>query len=169
MEAFWQLVETATIMVAGLAIRLSLLLVAVAVGLAIVVPLVYGFEGFRAFWSHFALERVAGLRWRPHTYYTPRHQWVRERAGRIRIGLDDLAAHLIGGAEALTMPVVGTRLKQGDALLTLGAGPWTVRVASPVNGVLARVNPRLLNRPSSITDDPYRTGWLVEISKCGRT
>jgi glycine cleavage system H protein len=164
MEALFQLLETAMIVTIGLTIRFALLLVGIAVLLAIVLPLVYGTEGVRMLWSRVALQHVAGLRWRAHTYYTPAHEWVRERAGRLRIGLDDLAAHLIGRADAITLPVAGTHVNEGDLLLTVGTGLSKLRVRAPVEGVVKRVNPHLVNHPSAMTTDPYRRGWLVEIA-----
>jgi glycine cleavage system H protein len=168
MEALWHLLETATIVVAGLTIRFLLLLAGIAVVLAIVLPFVYAGEGVRMLWSRVVPERVGGLRWRAHTYYTPGHEWLRERAGRVRIGIDDLAAHLIGRANAITIPSVGTHVEPGDPLLTLGTGLTQLTLTAPVEGVVKRVNPRIVNHPSAMSLDPYGRGWLVEIAPSDR-
>ena len=164
MEALSSVLEIAMVAVAGLAIRFLLMLALLAGVVAITLPVVYAAEAVRKLWLKVALQRVGGLRWRAHTYYTPAHEWVRERAGRLRIGIDDLAAHLIGRSEALTLPVAGATLKRGDPLVTLGSGRSQVTVRAPIEGVVTRVNPYIVNHPSAMRTDPYRRGWLVELS-----
>ena len=103
------------------------------------------------------------MRWHPESYYSPAHAWLLERAGRVRVGIDDVAAHLLARPEALVLPVAGAQLHVGDPLIGVESAAVTIVVRSPVDGTVRRVNARLVNRPATIAEDPYRAGWVVEI------
>lgn len=164
MDTVWLVLESAGLFVAGLAARFALLLLVIALMVAVVLPFVFAGEGVRRLWWRFSLQKVGGLWWHPQTYYSPAHAWLDERAGRVRVGVDDLAAHLLARPASLVLPVAGTHLHVGDPLIGVESGTDTVLMRSPIDGMVRRVNPRLLNRPEAISEDPYRAGWVVEIA-----
>lgn len=164
MDALWNVIENAGILVAGLAVRFAIAIALLAILVALLLPFVYAGEGIRRMWRHAAgYASVGGLTWRSGTYYSPAHSWLRVRAGQLRMGLDDLAGRLLRSVETIRFPSVGADLNVGDALLTLAVGNRGVVIPSPVQGTVTRVNRSLLERPQAIIDDPYGRGWLVEI------
>jgi glycine cleavage system H protein len=165
MDAIWTLAENAAVLVAGLAVRFAVALALLAVLVAVLLPFVYAGEGVRRLWLRLGgFASVAGLSWRRRTYYSPSHAWLRARAGALRIGLDDLAGRLLKRVDSVLLPVAGTYLKEGDALLTIGHGRREVVIPSPVEGTVLRVNRHVEEEPGAIVADPYRRGWLVELS-----
>lgn len=165
MDALMNFVENAAILVGGLAVRFAVAVALLALLVSVLLPFLYAGEGVRRLWrrvSGFGSE--AGLTWRRGTYYSPAHAWLRTRAGLVRLGLDDLAGRLLRRVDAVALPAVGTYVKEGDALITVSAGPRGVVIPSPVEGTVTRVNQRLDEAPQSLVDDPYGRGWIVEVN-----
>lgn len=168
MDALWNLVENAAILVAGLAVRFAFAAVVLAVLVALLLPFLYAGEGARRLWRRAAgFASVGGLTWRSGTYYAPTHAWLRARAGQLRVGLDDLAGRLLRSVDSIALPAVGTVLQAGDAMLTMGTGRRGLVIPAPVAGTITRVNRTLLERPQAVVDDPYGRGWLVELEPAG--
>lgn len=164
MDALMNFVENAAILVGGLAVRFAVAVALLALLVSVLLPFLYAGEGVRQLWRRLAgFASEGGLTWRRGTYYSPAHAWLRTRAGLLRLGLDDLAGRLLRRVDAVAFPPVGTYLREGDALLTVSAGPRGVVIPSPVEGTVTRVNPRLGETPQSLVDDPYGRGWLVEV------
>lgn len=165
MDALMNFVENAAILVGGLAVRFAVAVALLALLVSVLLPFLYAGEGVRRLWrrvSGFGSE--GGLTWRRGTYYSPAHAWLRTRAGLVRLGLDDLAGRLLRRVDAVALPAVGTYVKEGDALITVSAGPRGVVIPSPVEGTVTRVNQRLDEAPQSLVDDPYGRGWIVEVN-----
>lgn len=168
MDALWNVAENTAILVAGLTVRFALAVALLAILVALLLPFLYAGEGIRRIWRRAAgFSSVGGLTWRSGTYYSPAHAWLRARAGRLRMGLDDLAGRLLRSVEAVSFPEVGAHMKVGDALLTFVTGRRGVVIPSPVEGTVTGINRALLEHPQAVIDDPYGRGWLVEFSPAG--
>lgn len=92
------------------------------------------------------------------------HTWARPLpSGAVRVGLDAVAARLLGGASAIVLPPPGSPLGDGRAgcWVVDEAGPLAVRM--PVSGLVGRVNDDLRLSPGLAIRDPYGEGWLLEI------
>ncbi|HSL23077.1 MAG TPA: hypothetical protein VK886_16215 [Vicinamibacterales bacterium] len=168
MDALWGFLENAAILVGGLAVRFAVAAVLLGVLVALLLPFLYAGEGLRRTLMRLGgFGSVSGLSWRRDTYYSPAHAWLRARAGQLRIGLDDLAGRLLRRVDRVQLPEVGAYLKEGDALLTMETGQRGVVIPAPVEGTVLRVNARLEEQPDAIVQDPYRSGWIVEIQPAG--
>lgn len=101
----------------------------------------------------------------PSGYYLHKgHTWVKiEDQGMVRIGIDDFAARLFGKFDRLNTPLIGKKLTQGKAALTLSREGHEVSFISPVNGVITEVNARISSTPGLINDAPYTDGWILLI------
>jgi glycine cleavage system H lipoate-binding protein len=94
-------------------------------------------------------------------YYHEGHAWAKpEYGGRVRVGLDDFAQKLLGHLTSIETPDVGHEVKQGQVAFQLKRNDEAVRLRSPIDGVIARLNHRLREDPSLINDSPYQHGWL---------
>lgn len=94
-------------------------------------------------------------------FYYPAHAWVKYSGERTRVGLDDFAQRVLGGASEVSMVVkAGDVVTQGTPLLTVLANGHTTGLPSPVSGKVLRINPLLSGDPSLLNEDCYGRGWL---------
>jgi glycine cleavage system H lipoate-binding protein len=97
-------------------------------------------------------------------YYHEGHTWAKpEYGGRVRVGLDDFAQKLMGKLSKIEMPDTGQKVGQGSAAFEVQREGQAAKVLSPVDGVVTRVNHRLLDHPELINESPYEMGWLLVI------
>lgn len=115
-----------------------------------------------------ATQQVSGFEVAEDFYYHEGHTWARpEYGGRVRIGLDDFAQKLLGKLKRIEIPTVGHEVHQGGAGFKVQRNGATAEVLSPVDGIVAHVNEKLLDNPGLLNESPYEEGWLciVEPSK----
>lgn len=111
------------------------------------------------------LTKVGGLVWRPGLYYSPGHAWLQWKGtSRLRVGLDDLAQHLLARVSEVTLPAIGQVLQAGDVVVAVRAGRRQALIPAPVSGQVVAINRRLLRNPSLIHNDPYARGWLYAVA-----
>lgn len=92
------------------------------------------------------------------------HTWAApERERTVRVGLDDFAGQLIGAPSGFDLPRVGQRIRQGDLGWAVNVGDRSIRMLSPVDGVVEAVNPDISAEPDLATTDPYDRGWLLRV------
>jgi glycine cleavage system H lipoate-binding protein len=99
-----------------------------------------------------------------HLMFHEGHTWARlDGRNRVAVGLDDFARQLVGPLEQVELPEVGARVEQGTPAMALAADDKKVNVLSPVTGRVTAVNPAALRKARAVNDDPYGTGWLMEV------
>jgi glycine cleavage system H protein len=170
MDTILQVLTPPVVFIAGLIVRA---LVAILVLAAIVVPiaavLMAGTWIAQAFDRATGLRKVGHVRWRRGCYYTPGHLWLRPQAdGAVRIGVDDVAQRVLPEIAQVSLPMEGATLEPGEAIGSITCADSTVVLRSPVAGVIAAVNHRLLRAPSLLHRDPYRRAWIVEMRPKGQ-
>ena len=114
------------------------------------------------------ISEVAGFKLAADTYYHDGHTWAKpEYGGRVRVGLDDFGAKLLGQLKSIELPDIGHELKQGEEGFLVKRNGDTAKVLSPLDGVIAHVNKDIFENPSLINESPYENGWLfiIEPSK----
>ena len=111
------------------------------------------------------MESVRGFRLQSEYYYHPKHLWVapNDVEGEARVGIDDFSARLIGRIDRTSVPAVGVAVKENSVCFLLHSGPRTVRLVSPVTGVIQSVNPKVAADPAILNDDPYTGGWIFSL------
>lgn len=108
------------------------------------------------------LASAAGFEVPPDYYLHPGHTWARvEYGGRVRIGLDDLAARLFGPADEFRLPQLGMAVTGGGKELAFSRAGHQARAASPIEGVVVARNPKVLDNPAEANHLPYGEGWLL--------
>ncbi len=96
--------------------------------------------------------------------YHPGHSWALDAGnGRIRVGLDEFAASLLGPIEKVDVPQRGRWFRQGEKGWTIKTSRGDVQMLAPAEGEIVTVNDKALQNPESISHDPYGAGWLLEI------
>ena len=94
--------------------------------------------------------------------YAPGHLWVEERGAAARIGVDAMAAALLGTPGRVGWTGRG-RVGTVGAAVTLELPYGTVSLAAPVAGRATRPNAALGARPALMVEDPYGAGWLLDV------
>lgn len=160
-----QAVEALTVLVAGLLVRLGLVVVFVAtiagvvlLGLAVWRQLAVAHDWARG------IRDANGVRWRAGLFYMPGHTWLRRlRAGPVVIGIDDLAQRIFTGEPHIGLPEPGRRVEKGDPLVEITVDGRAAQIIAPIKGTVLAVNARLGRHPDIIHRDPYGRGWLVRM------
>jgi len=165
MQAIVDTLQNIGIFVLFLAARFAVLLVVLAVltviflaGLAVV--RVIGHARRRAL----GLTRVDGLMWRTGVYFSPGHSWLQPReAGTLRVGLDDLAQHVLARITEVMLPEPGRQIQAGEPVAVIRCGKRRAAIPAPVTGRVVAINSRLATNPAKVHNDPYAGGWLYAV------
>jgi glycine cleavage system H lipoate-binding protein len=165
MQAVIDTLQTIGIFLLYLAARFAVLLVVLAVltvvfvaGLAVV-----RLAG-RARHHAMGLARVDGLVWRAGVYFAPGHAWLQTRdGGTLRVGLDDLAQHVLARITEVILPEPGQAIRAGEPAAVIRCGKRRAMIPAPVAGRVVAVNRRVVGNPARLHTDPYGGGWLYAV------
>jgi glycine cleavage system H lipoate-binding protein len=107
---------------------------------------------------------VAGYQLPESLHYHRGHTWARP-AGveNVVVGMDDFARRLLGPANEVELPAVGTWLRQGASGFRVRVDGRAADLVSPIEGEVVEVNESVREQPGLATDDPYGRGWLVKV------
>jgi glycine cleavage system H lipoate-binding protein len=107
---------------------------------------------------------VAGYQLPDGFHYHRGHTWARALDDdTVVVGLDDFARQLIGPAERIEVPPVGSRLRQGGVGFSLGLNGRNAELVSPIEGEVIETNAALAHNPHLATEDPYGRGWIMKL------
>ena len=107
---------------------------------------------------------VAGYQVPDECRFHPGHTWARQISPDVAlVGLDDFARQLLGRAEKMNLPEIGTWVRQGAAALRLGQNGRSVEMVAPVEGEVVEINRAVAADPHLATDDPFGRGWLFKV------
>ncbi len=94
----------------------------------------------------------------------PGHSWALDAGnGRVRIGLDEFAASLLGSIRGLEVPQRGRWFRQGEKGWSVATLNGEAPMLAPAEGEIVAVNEKVMADPGLISRDPYGAGWLLEI------
>ena len=107
---------------------------------------------------------VAGVALPETLAYHPGHSWAMDAGnGRVRVGMDELAASLLGVIERIEVPQRGRWFRQGEKGWTVVTPHGEATMLAPAEGEIVAVNEKALANPELIAQDPYGRGWLLEL------
>lgn len=110
---------------------------------------------------------AAALPWfqlREGAFFHQGHGWVLPAGGsEVLVGIDDFAQKLLGKAAGFTLPVVGTRLAQGERGWQVQVDGHAIPMLSPVDGEVVAVNTDVVGSPMLVNSEPYDRGWLLKV------
>lgn len=106
-----------------------------------------------------------GVQMPPDDYYLHQgHAWAAlESTGEVRVGLDDFSQKILGPADQLKLPAVGTVLYQDHICMAVVKKDNKASFEAPVDGMITEVNPKVRENPRLPHDDPYGKGWLFKV------
>jgi glycine cleavage system H protein len=96
--------------------------------------------------------------------YSKEHVWVRIEGRSAVIGITDLAQEELGIISNVELPEEGDVVEQDDSVGSIEARKTVAELYAPFSGTVLDVNSEVLDNPGIINDDPYDSGWLLEIS-----
>ena len=97
-------------------------------------------------------------------FFHPGHTWARMLSGeKLEIGIDDFIQKSLGKIDTLNLPAIGTKVKQGEPVVSIQHAGRTLRMVAPVSGTIMSVNDMAVDNPALIHDNPYKEGWLFTI------
>jgi glycine cleavage system H protein len=95
--------------------------------------------------------------------YSATHQWARrESDGLVSIGITQHAQEQLGDVVFVENPVLGRKLKQGEACGVVESVKAASDIYSPISGEVVAANATLTDAPEQINDDPY-AAWMFRL------
>jgi len=95
--------------------------------------------------------------------YAKSHEWVRENNGIATVGITDHAQHELTDVVFVELPVVGRKVKAGEAVAVVESVKTASDIYSPLTGEVIEVNKPVVDNPALVNSDPYEKGWFFKI------
>ena len=96
--------------------------------------------------------------------YSKTHEWVQVKGKQARIGITAHAISELGDLTFLELSAEeGEVINQGEAFGEVESVKTTSELYSPISGKITAVNEDIGDMLDELTDDPYETGWMIQI------
>jgi glycine cleavage system H protein len=89
--------------------------------------------------------------------------WVRAADGVARVGISDYMQQKLTDISFFDPPKTDGLVEQFGELGSLESTKAVFEIISPATGTVATVNPAVIANSALINEDPYGSGWLVEM------
>src|SRR5213076_2482529 len=94
--------------------------------------------------------------------YAKSHEWVRVAGDVATIGITDHAQHELTDVVFVEVPVVGRKVKAGEACAVVESVKTASDIYSPVSGEVIEANKAVTEKPELVNTDPYGAGWFYK-------
>ncbi|MCK5689659.1 glycine cleavage system protein H [Myxococcota bacterium] len=105
--------------------------------------------------------QVAGMPLAANVLLDKTHAWARPVGKGYAIGADSLAYALLGAAESVELPKIGTSIQRGETLFSIKRGNRTIQLRAPMSGKITAINSDFASKPENGSKTPYDSGWAV--------
>ncbi|MDA8272865.1 MAG: glycine cleavage system protein GcvH [Deltaproteobacteria bacterium] len=95
--------------------------------------------------------------------YNTEHIWVKVNKDNALMGVTDYAQDQLGDIIYVDLPEPGYELEQNESFGTIESAKSVSELYAPVSGHVVRVNESLKDEPELVNEEPYDSGWLLEI------
>jgi glycine cleavage system H protein len=95
--------------------------------------------------------------------YAKTHEWVRVSGETATIGITDHAQHELTDVVFVELPVLGLKIKAGEACAVVESVKTASDIYSAVSGEVTEVNEATVKDPSLVNTEPYAGGWLFKV------
>ena len=99
--------------------------------------------------------------------YTKDHEWIRQAAEIVTVGISDYAQQELGDVVYVEIPGAGEEVTAGASIASVESVKAVSDVYSPVSGLIEEANQDLVDSPEKINEDPYGAGWIAKIRVSG--
>ncbi|HEX3770790.1 MAG TPA: glycine cleavage system protein GcvH [Polyangiaceae bacterium] len=97
--------------------------------------------------------------------YTKEHEWIREAAGEVTVGITAFAVEQLGDVTLVNLDIkVGDEVTAGKAFGTIESVKTLSDLYAPVAGKVLRINGDLAQKPELVNDDCYGKAWMIAIA-----
>ncbi len=95
--------------------------------------------------------------------YSKDHEWARAAGKTVVIGVTDHAQEALGDVVYVELPKVGDAITAGSPFGVIESTKAVSELFAPVSGKVTKVNQSLVDSPQTVNQDPYQTGWIIEV------
>ncbi len=97
-------------------------------------------------------------------YCSKSHEYVLLDNNTAKIGITEHAVEQLGDIVFVELPETGTILKTGEIFGTIESVKAASELYMPIGGKVTAVNEKLETSPELVNAEPYKGGWLIEIT-----
>ncbi len=95
--------------------------------------------------------------------YSKTHEWVRVDGDEVTIGITDHAQSELGDVVYVDLPEPGLQLAREAHFGEVESVKAVSELFTPVSGEVIAVNTVLTDATEAVNEDPYGTGWLIQV------
>ena len=95
--------------------------------------------------------------------YTQEHEWVRVDGKKAVVGITQFAQEQLGDIVFVELPEVGTLIEQESPFGVVESVKTVSDLYAPISGTVTASNKDLEARPEQVNNEPYGTGWIIEV------
>jgi glycine cleavage system H protein len=95
--------------------------------------------------------------------YTKDHEWARKEGDVVVVGITAHAVEQLGDITLVTLPDVGTKVKNGERFGDVDSVKAVSELYAPMDGEVVAKNEELDASPEKVNEDPYAAGWMIKI------
>jgi FixJ family two-component response regulator/glycine cleavage system H lipoate-binding protein len=108
--------------------------------------------------SRFELNVPAGI------FVSKQHAWAKiETNGTVRVGPDDLIRKIFEKIDHVELPVTKQKIEKGETLFSLKYGDYSLKIPSPISGIITSVNSEHADHPEWLAIKPFLLSWMCGI------
>ena len=95
--------------------------------------------------------------------YTQEHEWIRMDGKNAIVGITQFAQDQLGDIVFVELPEVGMLVEQETPFGVVESVKTVSDLYAPVSGTVKAVNQNLESNPEQVNNEPYGSGWIIEI------
>ena len=95
--------------------------------------------------------------------YTQEHEWVRVEGNKAVVGITQFAQEQLGDIVFVELPEVSTLIEQESPFGVVESVKTVSDLYAPVSGTVTASNKDLETHPEQVNNEPYGTGWIIEV------
>jgi len=96
-------------------------------------------------------------------HYAESHEWARDEEETVVVGVNDYAQDQLGDIVFVELPEIGDTFEKGEEFGTLESVKAVSEIYMPVAGKIVATNEALSEEPELVNQEPYNSGWMIEI------
>ncbi|HEY5147198.1 MAG TPA: glycine cleavage system protein GcvH [Polyangiaceae bacterium] len=101
----------------------------------------------------------------PGLRYTKEHEWVRDAAGEVTVGITAFAVEQLGDVTLVNFDIkVGDEVGAGKPFGTIESVKTLSDLYAPVAGKVVKINADLATKPELVNEDCYGKAWMIAIA-----
>ena len=95
--------------------------------------------------------------------YTQEHEWIRVDGNNATVGITQFAQDQLGDIVFVELPEVGALIEREIPFGVVESVKTVSDLYAPVSGTIKAVNQHLESNPEQVNNEPYGSGWIIEI------